>query len=89
MFLDGQKIEAHEAIKSWGDDTEESTDNDVSECESSFDKGPKRDSALLTSGNALEEERRKSKEEKRKKKEEKKAKRKKKKENKRLFQLLE
>ena len=89
MFLDGQKIEAHEAIKSWGDDTEESTDNDVSECESSFDKGPKRDSALLTSGNALEEERRKSKEEKRKKKEEKKAKRKKKKENKRLFQILE
>ena len=52
--------------------------NDVSECESSFDKGPKRDSALLTSGNALEEERRKSKEEKRKKKEEKKEKRRKK-----------
>ena len=89
MFLDCQKIEAHEAIKSWGDDTEESTDNDVSECESSFDKGPKRDTALLTSGNALEEERRKSKEEKRKKKEEKKAKRKKKNENKRLFQILE
>ena len=45
IFLTGLKYEALDAIESWGDDTEEITDNDVSECDSSFDQGPKRDIA--------------------------------------------
>ena len=72
------QYEAFDALECRGDDTEEPTDNEVSETDSSSDKEPKRTIAYLDRGNNLEEERKKSKAEKRRKKEEKKEKRRKK-----------
>ena len=77
-FLTDLKNEAFDALQCWGDDTEESTDNEVSECDPWCGFGPKRDTNFLASGNTVEGERKKRKEEGRKKKEEKKEKRKKK-----------